>query len=715
MMMLTNKRIMLAVFLAACFGGAAVQAAPTTPGLPDDFPELVATQYGETAPGVFIGWLGWWVVDYYVVLDQSGYPLFYSKTDAMSYPGVTPSGLISAPAARGFALKDETFATVDSFELSEGYNVDIHDFKVLPNGHALLMGTYQRHIDMSRIVPGGRPDALITGNVIQEIDANKHVVFEWHALDHIPIADSFYDLTQKNIDYAHINSVNLDPLDNTLLLCFRTTSDIVKVSRSTGEILWRLGGRGNDFTFIGEHEENAPYYFVGQHAVWRFRNGNLLFFDNGNISGGGLTESDRDYSRAVEYHLDETNMTATLVWEYRHDPDIMSPSGGRVQPLSNGNVLIDWGRAIPLGTPEVPLATEVSATGKLVYELHYATATKGARLQKYVWNSPDLVQSQTHFGIERGGRYDSSETGVTVTVKSLDGPAYNGLVAKRHAEATRFPRFAGKTPQVLVERVTLSGFGIDAMTADVAFDVRRIGFDDPAQLTVYHRCCVSRGVFNPLPTHYDSAAGQLIVADAPLGEFIFTYPDAPEIPLEPILYAPQDLGTVNQAQPVTLEWTSRGFARSFHLQVATDAEFGDLVVDAAGLTGTRYTLDNVAPATDYYWRVNTSNYGGTGEWATQSFTTAAPMIQIHTPNGGEEWQRGLTYFIRWNDNLSENVVIELYKGDAFVKTIARAPSIGAYEWEADLAVDSGDDYAIQITSALDATIRDRSDATFSIK
>ena len=50
--------------------------------------------------------------------------------------------------------------------------------------------------------------------------------------------------------------------------------------------MWRLGGKKNQFTFIGEHEENAPYYTVGQHDVHRLANGNLLYFDNGNISGG---------------------------------------------------------------------------------------------------------------------------------------------------------------------------------------------------------------------------------------------------------------------------------------------------------------------------------------------------------------------------------------------------------------------------------------------
>jgi len=38
-------------------------------------------------------------------------------------------------------------------------------------------------------------------------------------------------------------------------------------------------------------------------------------FDNGNYRSP-------QYSRAVEYELDEENMTATLVWQYRNTPDI---------------------------------------------------------------------------------------------------------------------------------------------------------------------------------------------------------------------------------------------------------------------------------------------------------------------------------------------------------------------------------------------------------
>jgi len=705
--------ITVLVAVLALASAHAADEDPNTPGLPEDFPEIIITKTDEAAPGVFIGTVGQGFFNMYnVVLDSSGYPLFYSKTQKLSR-FVQPNGFIAVGDfwTGAFDFKDETFATVDSISMTQGYTVDTHDVKLLPNGHVLLMGKEVRYIDMSQIVPGGRPDARVTGNVIREIDANKQVIFEWHTFDHIPITDSFQELTRQTIDYAHINSIALDPLDNTVLISLRTTSEIVKISRSTGEVVWRLSGKGNDFTFIGEHEENAPYYTVGQHDVTRLLNGNLLYFDNGNIRGGGPNPCDRDYSRGVEYYLDEVNMTATLVWEYRHTPDISAGCTGFVKQFDNGNTLIDWGCAIrTAGT----VCTEVSPLGDVVYEMTFPEAGPTASMTKLQWNSPDLVKSQTHFGIEPGFTYDSNETGVSVTVNSLEGPAYNGLLVKKHADATRFPRFAGKSPQLLVKRVTLAGFSITDLGVDVTFDAQDLGINDPSQLTVYYRPYVGQDEFTALATTFDDVNVTLSVANASLGEFVFGYPDAQEIPIAPRLYAPEDFGTVNGAQPVALWWCPNGFVRSYRLQVATDTEFGNIIVDEAGLKESGYILESVEPASTYHWRVNTTNEGGTSDWSTRSFQTVPPVVQVTVPNGGEQWQCGLKYFIQWNDNLAEDVVIELYKGDTLVQTIGTVSSIGVYEWEVNLELEAGEDYSIKVKSSVDETLVDVSDAPFTI-
>ncbi len=686
------------------------------PNVPATYPEIVITKTDQAAPGVLIGTVGQnFFNTYNVVLDRSGYPLIYRQGFGQSLSRfVQPNGLIGVYGffTGSYDFKDETLTVVDSYKVTPDVTGDFHDVKLLPNGHILLIGKEYRYIDMSQTVPGGRPDARVAGDVVQEFDVDKNLVFEWHSFDHIPITDTFHDLTQKSIDYAHINSVTMDPLDNNILVSLRTTSEIVKIGRNTGQVIWRLSGKGNDFTFIGEHEENAPYYTVGQHDVHRLLNGNLLYFDNGNIRGGGINPSDREYSRAVEYHLDEEAMTATMVWEFRHTPDISAGCTGAVKRFDNGNTYIDWGCAV---SQSGYICTEVSSEGDIVYEMKFPTPGPSASLTKQEWNSPDLVTAQTFSNVAAGQTYNSATADVSVTVNSLTGSSSsNGLTIKRCKEACRFPHFSGRAPIVLVKRVTIAGYGLTDVDFDVSLSTDDLEIIEPNQLTVYHRPYVGQGEFTALATTFDYGDNTLNVTNTTLGEFIFGYPDLAEIANAPNLYAPEDMGSVNQDQPVLLDWSPNGFVQSYGLQVATDAAFTNLVVDISGLAESSYELASVDPNSTYYWRVNTTNLGGTSAWATRSFYTVPPMVHVTRPNGGEYFVFYDDEYILWEDNLAEDVVIELYKDGVYVMDIATAPSIGAYEWEVDGTLDPGSDYTVKVRSSLDDTIADTSDATFDI-
>jgi hypothetical protein len=223
-------------------------------------------------------------------------------------------------------------------------------------------------------------------------------------------------------------------------------------------------------------------------------------------------------------------------------------------------------------------------------------------------------------------------------------------------------------------------------------------------------------MFTPLPTYYNYVTKQLKATMTQFGEFIFCFPDLEEVANAPILIEPEDQGTVNQELPVSFFWTPRGFAYWHHLQVAADANFTPpLVVDEQWMTESRYTWSNAADNTTYYYRVKIkiSDFSDS-DWSTGSFTTVPPMIEVVAPNGGEQWQRGLEYFIKWSDNIAEDVVLELHKGDALVQTIGTVPSIGAYEWEVDLALDPGCDYSIKVKSSTNGALFDDSDGVFSL-
>ena len=659
-----------------------------------DYPYILVTNLGGTAPGNLIGNIGGRSADgtrlYYVILDNTGTNLVYADKANTLYRFVTPQGFDAFSSTVTFFFKDETLNVTNNLT-TVGYPLDRHDVKLFPNGHAFILGNEVRTFDLSTVVPGGKTAASITGDVIQEIDANKRLVFEWHTFDHIAITDTFADLTQASIDYAHANATTIDPTDNNLLVSLRTTSEIVKIDRRTGQIIWRLGGRNNQFTLIGEHPENAPYYTVGQHDVHRLANGNLLYFDNGNILGGGVTPNDRTYSRVVEYALDEINKTATLVWEFRHNPDISAPCTGSIKRFSNGNTLIDWGCAVPTsGT----ILTEVDAAGQVVFEMQHransglSSIELGGGLTKQLWNSPDLLRSAAFPGIQSGQTYTAAAAGVSVTFKSLVASPENAVVVQRHLDAVRFPQFSGKAPQVVMEHVVLSGSNITSLDASLELDLPDTShaFDtpiihDPARVVVYQRATPGQGQFTALPTTYDPGTRKLSVATAQLGEFIFGYPDVDETPFTPAILTPADQSQVNQDEPVTLAWVPQGFVGSFDLQVATDAGFASLVLDTNALGSNNYVLSNPSPATKYFWRVRVVNQGGASGWVFASFTTVPPLLHLIYPAGGEVFQRFQVVNIRWLDNISDNVALDLYLNGISNRTFAASiAGSGSYAW-----------------------------------
>jgi hypothetical protein len=219
-----------------------------------------------------------------------------------------------------------------------------------------------------------------------------------------------------------------------------------------------------------------------------------------------------------------------------------------------------------------------------------------------------------------------------------------------------------------------------------------------------------------------------------LGEFIFGYPDITEVPYPPILNAVENyrgvqpyevvappaattgvVYSVNQTLPISLSWSPKGFAGSYHLVISTNQDFADPTVDLSDMTDAFYVMAAPNSNATYYYRVQTSNDGGTSDWSTGSFQATAPFVQVTVPNGGEAWRRGLPYFVQWNNNLAESVRIDLFKGGSLVRTLTtNAPFKGAFQWPIPASLTPGNDYTIQITSVTNSALFATSAQPFSI-
>lgn len=682
-------------------------------------------------------------VGYYVmILDNTGAPVDGDKykelSDLYSYDFKQhPNGLLSYAhhihhhtyTGGGDAkqeIVDEDLAAVETVQMGNGYIAEAHDFQILPNNHILLFGYYLSEVDMSQIVDSAHPAALVSGGVVQELDAQRNVVFQWRTWDHFDFDTYPFNASRSrgsHVSAFHLNTINQDP-DGHIIL--GTPSEVRKINRQTGEIMWTLGGNFNEYTPVGT---NANLSHFGGHATYRLANGNFLMYDNGNRQG---TVS----SKIHEYTLDEVNKTATHVWSWEPTNSIPAWHRGNAQRLPNGNTFIGWGGA---RGEHIPACTEVDADGNVVFELFFDDMSPENQPESYrAFRFPYPVADQAVESLQSEVWLDFpivfTNTGVSIEIDSYTGSGYNEITVVNEPFAPVNPSFTNsQAPRTLPVRLIVDELNIGGITAEISFDALHFGFTDPGSLKVYHRPSPGTGLFTRLDTTYNIVTKLIQAPMTDFGEFVFCYADVPDVAYAPFLNQPENyrgvqthaviaprkaesntVYTVNQELPILLSWSPQGLARWQFMQVATDPGFSNLVEDLSWETDGYYVWNDAASNTTYHWRARINNTDGDGPWSTGVFATVPPSLYLATPAGGEYWQRGLEYWIRWEDNIAEDVVIELLRDGVLVEEIATAPSTGAYEWEVGFHLGGGDDYTIRIRSATDGTLVSESAQAFSI-
>jgi len=336
-----------------------------------------------------------------LILDRLGQIVWYrifsgppSTTTTYDFK-IQPDGRMTyySIARKKFFVMDSTFMIKDSLDAANGFEIDVHDLQFLPDGHYLLLALETRTMDLTgypffginHTMPGSA-NAQVNGVVIQEFDENKTLVWEWKGHDHFAFndVDPHFLFNPNKVDWTHANAVELDDDGNILLSC-RHFNEITKINRQTGAIIWRLGGKRNQFT-----SPNDSLDFSGQHDIRRISNGHITLLNNG-------TNNEPPLARALEFALDETSKTATRVWGYSYNNAVYSIAVGSHQTLSNGNHLIDFG-TIPEGYPWLVL---VKPDTSVAMEISYAGSYTSYRAFCYdslPWELPRPLVDCYHSG-----------------------------------------------------------------------------------------------------------------------------------------------------------------------------------------------------------------------------------------------------------------------------------------------------------------------------
>ena len=348
--------------------------------------KVVLESYGgETAPGyLFLSPKGGKGSDGAMILDDAGevvwyFPAVVSTERIYDFKVVDFRGEPALVWWQGIAyighgfghwiVANRAYEPIASVRVGNGYpGGDMHDIVITDRGTAIVITYSTLAWDLTEI--DGLEDGNLTDSVVQEIDLQTGaVVFEWHSLDHIPIAETYlkYDPEFPNrfIDYVHANALALDAEGN-LVVTARNSWAVYKVDRVTGDVLWRFGGRASSFE-MGEGTEPA-----WPHDARPTEDGGLKIFDN------GAAPPVHEESRGIFVDLDTEAMTATLAKAYTHPETVLADSQGNVQVLSNGNVLVGWGGA--------PLASEFAADGTLVLDIHLPEDKESYRAFRFEWD-----------------------------------------------------------------------------------------------------------------------------------------------------------------------------------------------------------------------------------------------------------------------------------------------------------------------------------------
>lgn len=273
--------------------------------------------------------------------------------------------------------------------LPEGYDDFSHALEPMENGHYLI-----RVSDANYRRADGR-NVRTVRDVIIEVNEAGEVVDDWNLnnildpyrstviktldqgavclnidvdkagktmtaeeLAKLDASDDFGDIlgTGPGRNWAHVNSVDYDPTDDSIIVSSRHQSAIIKIGRDK-KVKWIIGshegwkkpfadklltpvdasGKPIACDKFMNHCENKFDWTWTQHTAWRINEKSkkgdvyLTVFDNGD--GRGMEQpalADMKYTRLVVYRVNESKMTIEQIWTYGEEKghDYYSPVTG---------------------------------------------------------------------------------------------------------------------------------------------------------------------------------------------------------------------------------------------------------------------------------------------------------------------------------------------------------------------------------------------------
>ena len=246
-------------------------------------------------------------------------------------------------------------------------------------------------------------------------------MWTWTCSDHLdPVADCVWPAVALGatapdggvvVDTFHCNSIDVDPANGNLLVSARQMDSVFYIDKSTGTVLWKMGGAaytkdGATYIPVADpfFEQHDARLQPGWKATCSGGSGQISVFDDETGLPGParaviydveVVYADGGTTGDCETAEDAGANRATVAWQ-RQGP-ISADALGSFRILADGSRVIGWG----IGGTNHPIFTEVDVEGHdlLDFDLDYLGGNASYRAIKVPLTAFDLEALRSTAGL----------------------------------------------------------------------------------------------------------------------------------------------------------------------------------------------------------------------------------------------------------------------------------------------------------------------------
>ncbi len=362
--------------------------------LPHDFPKIRMERHpdaGVPLPGYYLVGTSepvdarW---GYAVVLNGDGVPVWYVHgSSGMGVEDVDDvvAGAVTFVPTNVYPFEVHFLSPLESTTVAPaGDVIDTHELRVLENGDYLVLSNptltgvdmtgYDVPLSDGGVASFGPNSNIMDCDIVEFDPKTGAVVWTWVGSEHFNAAtDNALPVINHVrlgpdglpvLDPFHCNSIDVDPRSHDLLVSSRDMDSIFYIDRSTGKVVWKMGGVAytkDDAVYVSVsdafHRQHDARLMPGWSPTCAGGSGQISLFDDETYldasaravvldvvvgTGDGGTSGD---CGAGDGGTSDGAPGATLAWQYSGTTSSLIRGSFRILP--DGSRVIGWGSNVP--------------------------------------------------------------------------------------------------------------------------------------------------------------------------------------------------------------------------------------------------------------------------------------------------------------------------------------------------------------------------------